>query len=668
MERKNAANNASVQQHSNVIKFLIALQNTPYTVEQNAAEHVKEVASVVLSQNLGFGKELNNYILVILKQLEQELPSETLEELESGYNIMQMKAFENEIRNNIATFEKLNEVLSSDKVEMKRKIFAVFRILHELNAEATFQSNIRRNAQTIKHRNSGNRVIADPLLKEWFQQTSVEHIVLSATDTSKSSVEYVQDVESYLKSLKNEDLAYFSSYKNVIQLRQALTSFSRAVNPILNWLDTVCIEIVDDIMKVQEELTKSRNTFPVLERIELEKTLKDFDGDELLNDQLDDRTERSLKEPKEKAKIWEKKWKELIQIYYVIIGCDYIKKEIRKKLQETNVMYKDQQQQQSALLKHIVHSFDDLLSKRSLLHELYINGYNAIVDIFKQHAQDIANGLKNMHICSGAKYKIGNDGNYWKRTLYDSNEIHRDAEKFAAPYNNTSICSSLPPNTEYLIPAISANRKWQVDVMQVHLESMLSRGGVVKMFALNMNKREAAATYLKRRNQTSFVKKSRDYDESLTAAQIVAQGREDARNAFVFGHNDILAFAGNPNESDTDIQYKLIGTKTSSFYVKRIVEPMNLELAEKFLTELSLVSGNLPNLSVSVNESLLKFRGGRPGRRSKQAHVKTNQIHLCNDGVKRVVYTKNSNHYVKRKSAKTGKFTYRPVKKTLILH
>lgn len=52
--------------------------------------------------------------------------------------------------------------------------------------------------------------------------------------------------------------------------------------------------------------------------------------------------------------------------------------------------------------------------------------------------------------------------------------------------------------------------------------------------------------------------------------------------------------------------------------------------------------------------------GGKP-RKSPPSYVKTNKTYVGRDGVKRCVFIKGSQTYVKKRDSKTGKMVYRIV-------
>lgn len=57
-----------------------------------------------------------------------------------------------------------------------------------------------------------------------------------------------------------------------------------------------------------------------------------------------------------------------------------------------------------------------------------------------------------------------------------------------------------------------------------------------------------------------------------------------------------------------------------------------------------------------------KIRRGGARQHTTAKYTKTMAKHVGRDKVKRVVYVKDGKKYVKKKSAKTGKFTYMPIK------
>jgi len=76
--------------------------------------------------------------------------------------------------------------------------------------------------------------------------------------------------------------------------------------------------------------------------------------------------------------------------------------------------------------------------------------------------------------------------------------------------------------------------------------------------------------------------------------------------------------------------------------------------------------GDLCRKIVSKHFRTPQTQGGgrrRKVAKSKKAYTKTSRVYVGKDGIKRTLYTnKDGKAFVKKKSPKTGKFAYRPVK------
>ena len=69
--------------------------------------------------------------------------------------------------------------------------------------------------------------------------------------------------------------------------------------------------------------------------------------------------------------------------------------------------------------------------------------------------------------------------------------------------------------------------------------------------------------------------------------------------------------------------------------------------------------------NTNANANANAMDGGakrRSRRRASAAYTKTTRKYVGRDGVKRTVYVKDGKSYVKKRSSKTGKLSYRQVK------
>jgi hypothetical protein len=105
------------------------------------------------------------------------------------------------------------------------------------------------------------------------------------------------------------------------------------------------------------------------------------------------------------------------------------------------------------------------------------------------------------------------------------------------------------------------------------------------------------------------------------------------------------------------------------------VSHWNLSVAYKDGSKHAITSGSVTEKKQSSNvypkpdenaEKMKSFWGGKGAKKSTKSssgeYKKTANKHTNNKGVTRTVYTKDGASYVRVKSAKTGKFTYRKVK------